>query len=207
MTISETVNAKRSSIAIAITISALVLLVAKVALHSRYPALKFDDITTLGLLVVAAIPWIATLIESLRVGDVEVRFKGIEEEQDAQADILANQHDVLLQTVRRLSNMIDEMVGQNGRSLLAHLRDKKTYVYEPSADGRDEMRSTLRQLRLLGLISTQHKIHDLIKDTGDPVDLNQELIIEPKGALYLEAPPLEESLKIVPNKAVNRSRR
>ena len=65
-----------------ISFCALTLLI----LHKLYPDLLPTDKIAIGLLVVAALPWIFTVISEAEFGGWKVKFREVEKEQQRQAD-------------------------------------------------------------------------------------------------------------------------
>jgi hypothetical protein len=67
---------------IAISFCALVLFI----LHKIYPGLLPTDKIGIGLLIVAVLPWIFTVISEAEFGGWKVKFRQVEKEQKRQAD-------------------------------------------------------------------------------------------------------------------------
>jgi hypothetical protein len=82
----------RLRVATGVTAVALVLLAGKTLLQALYPSMKFDDALSAGLLVVAALPWVAQLLTSAKLpGGWEFVFQEFKENQDIQQDMLMAQ--------------------------------------------------------------------------------------------------------------------
>jgi|APTNR8051073442_1049403.scaffolds.fasta_scaffold12961_4 hypothetical protein len=64
-------------IAIGISVAALALLALKSFLAINNPDLKFDDVPTIVLLILAAAPWLARSIKGLKFGDLQIDFHEI----------------------------------------------------------------------------------------------------------------------------------
>jgi hypothetical protein len=77
-----------------ITAGALLILAVKLWLQALYPSLKFDDSLSVGLLIVAVLPWLSQLLSSAKLpGGWELIFREIKENQEKQGDLLLNQQE------------------------------------------------------------------------------------------------------------------
>jgi hypothetical protein len=158
----------------------MVLLAVKAIVQILKPELKFDDYATLALLIIAVVPWFAHFLEVIKFGDVEFKFQRLEKQQV--------QHDEeLRQHTRYLGQLFNGLVGDRGRELLAYLRDNKPYTYKYSDDTKQEFRTMLRQLRLLGFIELRDSVHNVIDDKRPNVDLTKEVALTALGSSYLES--------------------
>src|SRR4051812_40211639 len=113
-------------IAVGISVAALALLVLKGLLDFKL-TLKFDDVPTIVLLILAAAPWLARSVKGFQFGDLKVDFHEIREKQQ--------QHDaVLKQHLQYLGELFNGMVGDRGRELLMHLKSKQPFIYRYTDD-------------------------------------------------------------------------
>lgn len=168
-------------IAVGISVAALALLALKGLLESSQLALKFDDVPTIVLLVLAAAPWLARSIKGFQFGDLKVDFHEIREKQQ--------QHDAeLRQHFQYLGELFNGMVGDRGRELLMHLQLKKPFLYRYTDDTKDENRRILRQLRVLGFVTLDDSAHHLIDDKQPEINLTDHVQLTPRGAAYLQSP-------------------
>lgn len=168
-------------IAIGISVAALALLTVKTCLAISKPELKLDDVPTIVLLILAAAPWLARSIKGFKFGDLQIDFYEIREKQ--------LQHDVeLRQHFNYLGELFNGMVGDRGRHLLTHLNQKKPFIYRYTDDTKDENRTMLRQLRVLGFITLDDKAHHLIDDKQPEIDLTDHVQLTPRGVDYLRSP-------------------
>lgn len=72
---------------------------ALVAAHMTSEALRIDEIT-LGLLVLAVLPWLLDLVKSIRVGDFELELRDLERQVDRQDEVLQRQQRQINELVR-----------------------------------------------------------------------------------------------------------
>jgi hypothetical protein len=174
-------EARSTGVAIAISAVAIVLFCAKVFAQAKFPNLKLDDATTIALVVFAAAPWLARLFELIKFGDFEFKFQKLEQNQQ--------QHQLELQEhAKYLAQLFNGLVGERGREFLSYLRDKKPFVYTYSDDTKQDYRTMLRQLRLLGFIEASDSVSHIIDDKRPKVDLTQEIALTPLGESYLASP-------------------
>jgi hypothetical protein len=168
-------------VAVAVTLCALVLLAVKLVLQTRFPTLNFDGASTIALAVLAAAPWLARLVDLVKVGNVELTFKKIENQQTLQGALLAEH-------AKYLGQILDGLVGDDGKRLLESVRDRKPYPYVYDPETKQEFRTMLRQLRFLGFITTKIPVSRIIDDKRPKVDLSQEVVLTQAGAHFLSSP-------------------
>jgi hypothetical protein len=168
-------------IAAGISVAALALLAFKGRLEINELAPTFDDVPTIVLLVLAAAPWLACSIKGFQFGDLKVDFHEIREKQQ--------QHDAeLRQHFQYLAELFNGMVGDRGRELLMHLQHKTPFIYHYTDDTKDENRTLLRQLRMLGFVNLNDNAHHLIDDKRPEINLTDHIQLTPRGAAYLRSP-------------------
>jgi len=151
---------------ITITIGALSLL----AIHLRRPSTPLD-VTALGLLAFAIIPWLSSLLESAKLpGGLELKFREVEREQKRQR--------VEIETLRFL------IEGYVTDYELTHLRKLATGAPFPFVRS-DNFRKELERLIGMGLVGRRegHGIRTLF-DAGD--DVQKHLAITERGRSYLK---------------------
>jgi hypothetical protein len=149
-----------------ITGAALGLLAA----HFVSPRLQFDAFT-LGLAGLAVLPWLSSVLESAKFGQLEVKFREVERKQDEQRKKL----DDALAFLARNFVTDDELVH------LQKLAARTPFPFNKCAPFEAE----LRRLLALGLIGRRpgKGMRSLFKD-GD--DVQHHLEITAQGTAYLE---------------------
>ena len=178
-----TIQRSQNLSAIAPAVVCLVLLIAKLIVQIKAPDAKFDDAFTIGLIVIAALPWLARLLESMKLGSVEVKFRELEAEQ-RQQEVSLKQH------AHYLTQLFHGMIGERGRDVMQRINDSNdsnACIYEFSEDTKQEYRTALRQLRLLGFIELNNNksVSDIIDDRVRKIDLLQEVTITPSGRAFM----------------------
>src|SRR5438045_1832342 len=97
----------RIRIAIVITSASLLLLTLKLFLQARFPQLKLDDPLAVGLVILAALPWLSQLLSSAKIAGQELIFREIEQ-QKVNVDVKLNQ----------MLGLINNLVGEKEITLL-----------------------------------------------------------------------------------------
>ena len=150
---------------ITITLGALVLLTIQVL----WPQPRLDT-TALGLLALAVIPWLSSLLESAKLpGGLELKFREVEREQKRQR--------AEIDTLRFL---IEGYVTDYELTHLRKLASGDSFPFERS----DNFRKELERLIGMGLVGRRegHGIRTLF-DAGD--DVQRHLAITERGRSYL----------------------
>lgn len=181
----EPVRPRALGTAIGVTTGSLVLLAAKLGLEKLDPALRLDDALTVGLVVMAMLPWFARLLSSAKLpGGWELEFRDIKASQERQSGVLATHEE----QIRALRTAIRGIVTEYEHEKLVHLSRDGPFPCEYSADLCDE----LKRLRALGLIR-HHEGTGLVRmaqahgpgTAGGAFDLKQFFFITEDGRRYL----------------------
>jgi hypothetical protein len=177
-------RASRLWVAGGITAGALVLLGLKLWVHTRYPAVAFDDALSVGLLMVAVLPWFSQLLVSAKLpGGWELIFREIKDNQDKQGDLLLT-HQEQIQALRAA---VRGIVTRYEYDKLLGLSREEPFLCTYSDDMRDE----LRRLRALNLI-WHHDGTGIAKMERDhkgqprPFDLKHYFYITDEGRRYVK---------------------
>lgn len=155
---------------VVISVSALALILIRLV----WPQLAVDAIT-LGLLVVAALPWFSPILESIEAPwGWKVKFKEIEsQQQQQQAEI-----DTLKFLVSHFVTdaELQHLVRLNAPGPFSYTVDETTHFFEQE----------LRRLRSLGLIAGQpgRGVRSLKKQNRG--DVKDHFLITEQGKRYLE---------------------
>jgi hypothetical protein len=176
-------TAYRLWVAGGITAGALVLLAVKLWLQALYPSLKLDDTLSVGLLIVAVLPWVAQLLSSAKLpGGWEFIFREIKENQEKQADLLLQQQE----QIQALRTAVRGIVTKHEFDKLVGLSRDGPFMCKYS----DDMYEELKRLRALNLIS-HHEGTGLsqmardFKGKDHPFDLKRYFYIMEEGRSYL----------------------
>jgi hypothetical protein len=128
-----------------VTAGALVLLAVKLWLQALYPSLTLDDALSVGLLIVAVLPWLAQLLSSAKLpGGWEFIFREIKENQEKQGDMLLNQRE----QIQALRTAVRGIVSKHEFDKLVGLSKDEPFLCKYS----DDMFHELKRLRALNLI-------------------------------------------------------
>jgi hypothetical protein len=167
-----------------ITAGALILLGLKLWVQTRYPAVSFDDAVSVGLLVVAVLPWLSQLLASAKLpGGWELVFRELKDHQDQQGDLLLQQQ----AQINALRAAVRGIVTRYEYDKLLGLSREGPFLCTYSDDMRDE----LRRLRALGLI-WHHDGTGIAKMERDhrgktqPFDVKHYFYITDEGRTYVE---------------------
>lgn len=138
-------TAYRLWVAGGVTVGALALLAVKLWLQALYPSLKLDDSLSVGLLIVAVLPWVSQLLSSAKLpGGWEFIFREIKENQEKQGDMLLNQQE----QIQTLRTAVRGIVTKHELDKLVGLCKDGPFLCKYSDDMFDE----LKRLRALNLI-------------------------------------------------------
>jgi hypothetical protein len=177
-------GASRPGVAGGITAGALILLGLKLWVQTRYPAVAFDDAVSVGLLVVAVLPWLSQLLASAKLpGGWELVFRELKDHQDQQGDLLLEQQ----AQINALRAAVRGIVTRYEYDKLLGLSREGPFLCIYSDDMRDE----LRRLRALGLI-WHHDGTGIAKMERDhrgktqPFDVKHYFYITDEGRTYVE---------------------
>jgi hypothetical protein len=177
-------GAYRLWVAGGITAGSLILLGLKFWLQALQPSLKFDDPLSVGLLVVAVLPWLSQLLSSAKLpGGWELIFREIKENQDKQGDLLLNQQE----QIQALRAAVRGIVTKYEYDKLVGLSQDEPFLCTYSDDMCDE----LKRLRALNLI-WRHDGTGIAKMERDyrgknlQFDLKQYFYITDEGRRYLK---------------------
>jgi hypothetical protein len=167
-----------------VTAGALVLLAVKLYLQSLYPSLKLDDALTVGLLIVAVLPWIAQLLSSAKLpGGWEFVFREMKDKQEKQQGILLNQQE----QIQALRTALRGIVTKYEFDKLVGLSKDGPFLCKYS----DDMFNELKRLRALNLVC-HHEGTGLAQMARDykgkdqQFDLKRYFYIMEEGRKYLK---------------------
>jgi hypothetical protein len=166
-----------------ITAGALVLLSVKLWLQTLDPSLKLDDALSVGLVIVAVLPWISELLAGAKLpGGVEVIFRDIKENQAKQEALLIQQQD----QIAALRTAVRCIVTKYEHEKLMGLSKDAPFFCERS----DDMFNELKRLRALDLINHHEGtgITQMKSDYQDKsrLDLKRYFYITGEGRNYLK---------------------
>ena len=167
-----------------VTAGALLLLAGKLCLQIWYPSLKFGDSLSVGLLIVAVLPWLAQLLSSVRLpGGWELVFREIRENQEKQGTLLSNQQE----QIRALRTAVRGIVTKYEYDKLVGLNQEGDFLCSYS----DDMFQELKRLRALNLVCHHEGTglarmqHDH-KGSDAKFNVKQYFYITPEGRRYLK---------------------
>jgi hypothetical protein len=175
--------ADRHWIAGGVTAGALVLLTVKLVLQSQYPSLKLDDALSVGLLIIAILPWVSQLLSSAKLpGGWEFVFRELKENQQKQAGVLLDQQAQIL----ALRTAVRGIVTKYELDKLVGLSKDGPFLCKYSDDMIDE----LKRLRALNLASHHEGtgVAQLARDNkgkDQQFDLKRYFYITEEGRKYL----------------------
>jgi hypothetical protein len=119
----------RTGIRIAVSVIAVALL----ALRARYPNVLPADATTIGLLIVAVLPWIYSVVDSAEFpGGWKVHFRQLQAEVDVQQKALAAQQ-------RAINELVKYSLSASIFHHLCGIALLRTYTYHDGDSNRREM--------------------------------------------------------------------
>lgn len=158
---------KTTGLRFVISGSAIVLLLTQFA----YPRLKLEPVA-LGLVVLAVLPWLSSVIESAKLpGGWEVKFRQVEREQERQGEDLRIYTKFLFDNFLTDHELVD----------LKKLASDKPFPVEKSASFEAELRRLLG-LRLIKRLRRGRGIRSLFHDADD---VHNHLGITDRGLEYL----------------------
>jgi hypothetical protein len=176
-------------VAAGITGAALLLLVVKVLVQAVVPDLKLDDLVSVGLLIVAALPWVAQLLTSAKLpGGLELVFREIKEAQAKQAIEISHQKVEFDKGLDRILNVIKNLVSDEDEEVLRRLASTEKMLHTHDSDVSEQvMRARLRRLRTLGLIDVKRSIHRIIDEKNVNKDIKADIAVSEEGQKFLKA--------------------
>jgi hypothetical protein len=186
--ISSSDNDRSSSIRLlgiagAVTGGALLLLVIKLWLQVKFPSLKFDDSLSVGLMVIAVVPWLAQLVSSAKLpGGWEFVFKELQNNQQKQEkEIFIQQKQIHL-----LRTAVRGIVTKYEYEKLIGLRNDGPFLCKYS----DDLVTELKRLRALEFINNIEgtgvtNMRNEHGNDGQVFDLKQYFYIRDEGRNYL----------------------
>jgi hypothetical protein len=162
-------------IAAGITVASLFLLLLKGYLQLRLQQSILNDSVSIGLLVVAALPWLSQLISSAKIGGNELVFREIAQ-QKVETD---KKLDQMLQLIKNL-------ISEDDREILRKLNSTEPFTYKHvSSDKEHAMRNKFRRLRTFGLIISKRSISDVIDNLNDGEDIKSDISLTQEGKNFI----------------------
>jgi hypothetical protein len=158
-----------------ISIVSLTIIIIRVAL----PALKIDSIT-LGLLIVAALPWFSDLLQSAELpGGWKVVFKdiaNIKKEQEIQG-----------KEIQRLTFLINNFLSQNQLDCLRAMQAGDNFIFNKKSGVVEQDKDDIRRLFSSGLIDRRPKkgFRTLFEQGEDMQNINEHFCITDRGREFL----------------------
>src|SRR5262249_50613110 len=142
-----------------ITGASLFLLLLKGYLQLRLQLSILNDSVSIGLLVVAALPWLSQLISSAKIGGNELVFREIRE-QRKETD----------KKLKQMLQLITNLISEDDREILRKLNSPEQFIYTHVPSEKDAMRYKFRRLQTFKLISSNRSISRVIDDLNDGKD-------------------------------------
>ena len=139
-----------------------------------FPELEIDNIA-LGLLVIAALPWFADLLESAEFpGGWKVAFKNLEDQQNAQEE-----------EIKELQFLMRTFLSEHQLKCLQNMKNGDKYFVNVSDGPVEQTKDDIRRLYDRGLIirKANKGFRTLFKEGGD---INIHFSITELGEEYLE---------------------
>lgn len=177
----ETTTLNSVKIAAGITVASLLLLVLKGYLQLRLQQSILNDSVSIGLLVVAALPWLSQLISSAKIGGNELIFREIAQ-QKVETD----------QKLKQMLLLMKNLISEDDREILRKLDSTEQFIYSHDSNQKHAMRNKFRRLRTFGLISVRRSISDVIDNLNDGKDIKSDISLTPEGKNFIG---VESSLK------------
>lgn len=159
-------------IKILISLCALGIIIARIIL----PNLKIDAIT-LGLLVVATLPWFADLLDSAELpGGWKFAFKDLKEQQELQG-----------QQIQQLTFLINNFLSQNQLDCLKAMKEGREFLFDKRSSVVEQAKDDIRRLFSAGLIARKPKqgFRTLFDQGSDVQDVNEHFYITDQGKQFL----------------------
>nr|RNJ64840.1 MAG: hypothetical protein EDM05_34370 [Leptolyngbya sp. IPPAS B-1204] len=167
---------KYSRIKLLISLFSLAIIIARVAL----PNLNLDVIT-LGLLVVAALPWFSDLLQSAELpGGWKVVFKDIAEIKETQ-EIQGKQ-------IQRLTFLMNNFLTQNQLECLRAMQAGDKFIFNKKSGVVEQAKDDIRRLFSAGLIDRRpgKGFRTLFDQGEDEQNINDHFCITDQGKRFLD---------------------
>lgn len=169
----RTEKAKLTRIKLLISLCALGVLFIRIIV----PTLNIDSIA-LGLLVVAALPWFADLLDSAEFpGGWKIAFKDLEQQQQEQGE-----------QIRQLRFLIDNFLSEYQSECLRAMRDKHEFLFDKKSSVVEQTKDDIRRLFSAGLVARKPErgFRTLFDQGPDVQDINEHFYITEQGKEYLK---------------------
>lgn len=140
------------------------------------PTLNIDSIA-LGLLVVAALPWFADLLDSAELpGGWKIAFKDLKQQQKEQGE-----------QIQQLRFLIDKFLSENQLKYLRAMRDGRESLFDRRSSVIEQSKDDIRRLFSAGLIARKPErgFRTLFDQGSDVQDINEHFYITDQGKEYL----------------------
>lgn len=169
---SKETRTELTQIKILISVCALTVLLIRIIV----PTLNIDSIA-LGLLVVAALPWFADLLDSAELpGGWKIAFKDLKQQQQEQGE-----------QIRQLRFLIDNFLSEYQSKCLRAMRDKHEFLFDKKSNVVEQAKDDIRRLFSAGLIARKPErgFRTLFDQGSDVQDINKHFYITEQGKEYL----------------------
>lgn len=163
---------EKTQIKLIISLCALGVLFVRIIV----PNLNIDSIA-LGLLVVAALPWFADLLESAELpGGWKIAFKDLKQQQQEQGE-----------QIRQLRFLIDNFLSEYQSECLRAMRDKRKFLFDKKSSVVEQTKDDIRHLFSAGLVARKPErgFRTLFDQGPDVQDINEHFYITEQGKEYL----------------------
>lgn len=161
-------------IAAGITVASLLLLLLKGYLQIRLKQSILNDSVSIGLLVVAALPWLSQLISSAKIGGNELIFREIAQ-QKVETD----------QKLDQMLQLIKNLISEDDREILRKLNSAEPFVYKHDSNQKDPIRNQFRRLRTFRLINSKRSISDVIDRDNSDRDIKSDISVTKEGKDFI----------------------
>jgi hypothetical protein len=176
-------------IAVWISLGCGLFLLVKLVVPSYFSGAKLDDPVTIGVLIVAALPWLSQLFISMKMpGGWELVFRQLEKRQEDLEQKRA-------ETDRKIQSVLEaltKLISAEAMKFLKDLDAGKPIIFTDCASNKQEWRNTLRRLRLLGLINPTESISRIVDEKTEGHDIAPKLNITDSGRDYLNSLAAED---------------
>lgn len=172
-----------TKIKLLISLGSIGVIIARVIL----PNLKIDAIT-LGLLIVAALPWFSDLLQSAELpGGWKVVFKDLAEIREKQSAIKEEQ-ELQGREIQRLTFLMNSFLSQNQLECLRALESGDRFLFTKSSPLVEQAKDDIRRLFSVGLIARKpgKGFRTLFDQGADEQDVNDHFCITDQGQEFLD---------------------
>lgn len=166
-----------------ISLCAAAIIIARVFL----PNLKIDAIT-LGLLIVASLPWFSDILQSAELpGGWKVVFKDIADIREKQNNIKKEQ-ELQGQEIQRLTFLMNNFLSQAQLECLRALKSGDKFVFNKKSTLVEQAKDDLRRLFSAGLIARRpgKGFRTLFDQGSDEQNVNEHFCITDQGEEFLD---------------------